>query len=337
MKAVFFEINEDDAHVVFETLKNVSGLELLSHKEKLSPENISLAKDADIVSVFVGSEMKREIIDELPNLKLVVTRSTGYDHIDVDYAREKGIKVSNIPAYGSHTVAEFAFALILSLSRKVYPAYNKLRDGSSFNVEEFQGFDLFGKTLGVIGMGKIGKNMINIARGFGMNTVAYDVKPDMKFAEDTCTKCVSLEEVLAGADIVSLHTILNESTRHLINKQNIYKMKKGAYLINTSRGEVVETEALLDAVTSGHLAGAGLDVLEAERQLMDDIQHRGVREDKFKDFKILYENHLLVSVPQVIVTPHIAFFTKEAEMEILNTAAKNILSFIEGSPQNVLQ
>lgn len=336
MKAVFFEINKDDAAVVFAKLNSVSGIELSSHEEKLSPENISLAKDAEIVSVFVGTEMKKELIDELPNLKLIVTRSTGYDHIDVVYAREKGISVANIPAYGSHTVAEFAFALILALSRKVYPAYNKLRDGSSFDIEEFQGFDLFGKTLGVVGMGKIGKNMINIARGFGMNTIAYDLKPDMKFAEETGTKCLSLDEVLADADILSLHTILNESTRHLINKQNIYKMKKGAYLINTSRGEIVETEALLDAVTGGHLAGAGLDVLEAERQLMDDIQHRGVREEKFHDFKTLYEDHMLISIPQVVVTPHIAFFTKEAENDILNTTAKNISSFIEGTPQNIL-
>jgi D-lactate dehydrogenase len=211
-----------------------------------------------------------------------------------------------------------------------------LREGGAFDLEEFQGFDLFGKTLGVVGMGKIGKNMINIARGFGMKTIAYDVKPDTKFAEETCTKCVTLDEVLAGADIVSLHTILNESTRHLINKNNVYNMKKGAYLINTSRGEVVETEALLDAVTSGHLAGAGLDVLEAERQLMDDVQHRGVREEKFHDFKTLYEDHVLIDLPQVIVTPHIAFFTKEAEAEILNVSAKNISAFIEGTPQNLV-
>lgn len=336
MRAVFFEINKSDSDVVLELLKNVPGLEISFNADKLSSENIALAKDADIVSVFVGSEMKKDLIDMIPNLKLIVTRSTGYDHIDIEYAKEKGIKVANIPSYGSHTVAEFAFAHILALSRKVYPAYNKLREGGAFDIEEFQGFDLFGKTLGVVGMGKIGKNMINIARGFGMKTLAYDVKPDTKFAEETCTKCVTLDEVLAEADIVSLHTILNESTRHLINKNNVYKMKKGAYLINTSRGEVVETEALLDAVTSGHLAGAGLDVLEAERQLMDDIQHRGVREEKFHDFKTLYEDHVLISIPQVIVTPHIAFFTKEAEAEILNVSAKNIFTFIEGTPQNLV-
>ncbi|HBM45443.1 MAG: hypothetical protein UT05_C0009G0001 [Parcubacteria group bacterium GW2011_GWF2_38_76] len=336
MKVVFFEINKDDADVVSGTLKSIQGIEFSFHEEKLSLENFSLIQDAEIISVFVGSEIKKEILDKLPNLKLIATRSTGYDHIDVSCAREKGINVSNIPAYGSHTVAEFAFALILSLSRKVYPSYGKLRDGGSFNVEEFQGFDLFGKTLGVVGMGKIGKNIIRIAKGFGMETVAHDIKPDLKFAEETSTKCVSLEEVLASSDIITLHTILTESTRHLINKNNIYKMKKGAYLINTSRGEVVETEALLEAVTNGHLSGVGLDVLEAERHLMDDIQHRGVREEKFKDFKTLYEDHVLIGLPQVIVTPHIAYFTKEAEAEILNTTAKNISTFIEGVPQNLV-
>lgn len=336
MRIAFFEISKIDADAMSVLLKNVPGLELGFYEEKLTSENVSLIADTEIVSIFVGSEMKKDMIDMIPNLKLIVTRSTGYDQIDIAYAKEKGIKVSYVPTYGSHTVAEFAFAHILAISRKVYPAYNKLRDGSAFDVEEFQGFDLYGKTLGVVGMGKIGKNMINIARGFGMNTLAYDIKPDMKFAEETNTKCLPLDEVLAGADIVSLHTILNESTHHLINKQNIYKMKKGSYLINTSRGGVVETEALLDAVTAGHLAGAGLDVLEAERQLLDDIQRRGTREEKFHDFKTLYEDHMLIDLPQVIVTPHIAFFTKEAEAEILNVSAKNITTFLDGTPQNLV-
>ncbi|MEI6296508.1 MAG: NAD(P)-dependent oxidoreductase [bacterium] len=337
MKSVFFETSDKDRAMLGGLIKNIPNLEFVFTDKKLSIENISEAKDADIISIFINSEIKKDVIEQLPSLKFIATRSTGYDHVDISYATEKGIRVANVPSYGTHTVAEFTFALILSLSRKIYPAYNQLREGSDFNISNLEGFDLYGKTLGIIGMGKIGKNVIRMAKGFGMNILAYDIAPDEKFASETCTKCTSLEEVLAGSDIISIHTLFNKSTYHLINKNNIGKIKKGAYLINTARGEIVETEALLNAIKGGDLAGAGLDVLEAERQLKEESQLINNRDEKIKDFKVLYEDHILIDLPQVIVTPHIAFFTKEAEEEILKITICNIRAFVEGRNENLIQ
>ncbi|HRY62630.1 MAG TPA: NAD(P)-dependent oxidoreductase [Candidatus Paceibacterota bacterium] len=336
MKIIFFEVNSAETEILSKLVSDIPGVSAEFFEEKLDEQNLGKAKDAEIVSVFVNSELKREIINALPGLKFISTRSTGFDHVDLAAAKEKGVKVSNVPAYGAHTVAEFTFALILSLSRNTYPAYERIKEDDDFDIKGLRGFDLFGKTLGVIGMGRIGKNVIRIARGFGMNVLAYDIKPDVKFAEETCTKCVSLEDVLAGSDIVTIHTFLSPETRHLINKNNIYKMKKGAYLINTARGEIVETEALLEAVASGHLAGAGLDVLEAERQLKDEVHIIKDREAKVRDFKLLYEDHVLIDLPQVLVTPHIAFYTKEAEEEIMKVSVDNIKAFVTGAPQNLV-
>lgn len=334
MKIIFFETDKKEENILKKMLADIPEMEAIFHEERLNQSNVSLAKSADIVSVFVDSEMRKEVLDILPDLKFIVTRSTGYDHIDISYAREKGIKVASIPGYGAHTVAEFTFALILMLSRNTYTAYHQLREGSNFDISNLQGFDLFGKTLGVIGMGRIGKNVIKIAKGFGMETIACDPNPDMKFAEETGTKCASMDELLATADILTLHTVLNDNTRHLINKESISKMKKGAYLINTSRGEVVDTGALLEAITNGHLAGAGLDVLEAERQLKEETKNR---EGRVKDFKTLYEDHILIDLPQVIVTPHIAFDTKEAEEEILKITVENISGFLKGENKNIVK
>lgn len=336
MKIVFFEMNSRERSFFEIKFKDIPDLEVLYFEEKFNEENTEVLRDAEVLSVFVNSEIKKEQIQKMPNLKLISTRSTGYDHIDVSFAKERGIRVANIPSYGSNTVAEFTFALILSLSRKIYPAYNQLREGTNFDISQLRGFDLHGKTLGVIGMGRIGRNVIKIARGFGMNVLVNDIRPDLKFADEHCAKCVSLDEVLSGSDIVTIHTFYSKETFHLLNRENIFKMKKGSYLINTARGEIVETEALLEAITVGHLSGAGLDVLEAERQLKEEVELIKGREEKIKDFKTLYENHVLIDLPQVVVTPHIAFCTKEAEEEILKVSADTIISFKEGEEKNLV-
>ena len=317
MKITLFEVPKSEQAVFLELL---AGIDISLNEEKLSESNINEAKDADVVCVFTNSVITKNVIDLLPNLKAIVTRSTGFDHIDVAYASTKGIKVCNVPAYGSETVAEFTFALILTLSRKVREATSGLKENGDYTVPvNSQGFDLNGKTLGVVGTGKIGKNVIRIARGFSMNVVAYDLYPDLAFAKENNFIYANLPDILAQADIVTLHAPYTKENHHLINKENISSFKKGAYLINTARGELVETEALVLGLENGTIAGAGLDVLEGERLIKkgDTIP--------------------MLNMPNVVMTPHIAFNTKEAEMRIMQTSVDNIKNFISGTPINLVK
>jgi len=323
MKISFFEITNEEKGVIENA---ITGHELNFFNEKLNIGTVEKAKDSDIVSVFVNSEVKKEVIDLIPNLKHISTRSTGFDHIDTEYAKTKGITSSNVPAYGSVTVAEFAFALLLDVSRKISRANSKLRNGVNYDISDLRGFDLFGKTIGVIGTGKIGKNVVRIARGFGMKVVAYDAYPDMEFANTNDFYYGSLKEVLGKSDIVTLHTPYNKDTHHLINMENIKFFKKGSYLINTARGEILETKALIWALNNGIIEGAGLDVLEEERKL----------KEKINDSEVLHEDMELINHPKVTVTPHIAFSSNEAEAEILRVTVENIKKSIEGEKSNLV-
>lgn len=314
-------------------------LEISFFEEKLDENTVANAQNAQIVSVFINSVLSKNIIDQLPNLKFITTRSTGFEHIDSVYAESKGIKVSNVPAYGSYTVAEFAFALILNLSRKIINANNHLRESMDFNFySSLQGFDLRGKTLGVIGTGKIGKNAVKIAKGFGMRVVAHDIFPDQKFATENGFVYKNLLEVLAEADIVTLHTPYTKENYHLLNRENIAQMKKGIFVINTARGALIDTEALVWGINEGIIAGAGLDVLEGERDLKIEKEIVSSGGDSAKmDYKTMVENQILIDMPQVIVTPHIAFYSKEAEGEIIKTTIENIKGFIGGEPKNLVK
>ena len=327
MKIAFFEATKKEKEYF---IKELVGHELIFEEGNLTPENIGIATGAEAVSVFVNSELKQPVLDLLTSVKLIATRSTGFDHIDGAYAKGKNIAVSNVPSYGSRTVAEFAFGLILNLSRKIYTARHQLMEGDNFDISNLRGFDLYEKTLGVVGTGRIGKNVIKIAKGFGMEIIACDSFPDLSFAKEQGFEYVSLEDLLKNSDIVTLHTPYNPSTHHLINKQNIGLMKKTAYLINDARGELVETDALVQALSSGAIAGAGLDVLESVRQLKEESELMKKGAEAFKDFKTLFENQLLMDMPNVMVTPHIAFNTEEAVHEIMETTAENIKAFAEG-------
>jgi len=319
MKISFFEVR-DTEKVLLESA--IIGHELVFYSQHLDEKSIDLAKDSDIVSVFVDSEIRKNIIDLLPNIKMIITRSTGTDHIDLNYAKEMGILVSSVSSYGMHTVAEFAFTLILAFSRKICLAREQTRKGNFSLLPELDGFDLFGKTIGVVGTGKIGKNMILIAKGFSMKILATDLYPDTNFAEENNFEYVPLSVLLSASDIVSIHAPYNETTKHLINTENIKLMKKGSVLINTARGEIVESKALLEALKDETLAGAGLDVIEGERKLK-----RGgdLTEEEKQNIEIAKE---IINMPNVILTPHIAFFTHEAEAEITRVVAENILNFI---------
>jgi D-lactate dehydrogenase len=297
--------------------------------DRIVPEKIS---DAEILSVFIYSDLDAALLSRLPNLKMIATRSTGYDHIDATYCRGNGIMVCNVPTYGTNTVAEHAFALILSLSRKIYPARERTVRGD-FSCQGLQGFDLMGKTLGVIGTGQIGRYVIRVAQGFQMRVLAYDVRPDLSLAELLGFQYVDLNGLISGADIVSLHCPLTPETRHLIGREQFQKMKRGVLLINTARGGLVDTEALLWALEEGIVGGAGLDVLEEEEAIREERELLSKRFDEER-LRSVVRNHILLKRDDVIITPHIAFNSREAVERILTTTLDNISGFLEGTPRN---
>ena len=327
MKIAFFEIEDWE----IDYIKTQIGIdaELFFTKEKLDKDSIKqFPSDFDIISVFVESNINKDVINYFSNLKLITTRSTGFDHIDLVLVKKKGVAVGYVPGYGDNTVAEFAFGLILALSRKICEAYDRIRKGN-FSLDSLQGFDLKSKTIGIIGTGRIGRYMIQIAKGFDMNVIAYDPFPNKQLANEIGFKYLGLEDLLSQSDIVSLHVPYLPLTHHLINKDNIFKIKKGALLINTSRGAVIETDALASALDSGHLAGVGLDVLEEEGAIQDEktLLLKGRTEEH--NLKTVLTNHLIIEMPNAIVTPHNAFNTKEALQRILDTDINNIKSFAD--------
>ena len=227
MKIGFFEIEDWE----IDYLKNqLTSAELFFTKEKLNKDNLPQERNFDIISVFVGSNIDKEVINVFPNLKLIATRSTGFDHIDLKAAKEKNIPIAYVPGYGDNTVAEFAFGLILNLSRKIYTGFDQIRETGSFSLEGLRGFDLNNKTIGIIGTGRIGRYMVKIAKGFGMKVIAFDVKPDENFAKEMSFQYLSLDDVLVQSDIISLHVPYMKETHHLINSQNISKIKKRRFI-----------------------------------------------------------------------------------------------------------
>ncbi|MHB9036815.1 MAG: hydroxyacid dehydrogenase [Armatimonadota bacterium] len=291
--------------------------------------------DADIVSVFIYSRVDKPTLEKLPNLKLIATRSTGVDHIDIEECERRGITVCNVPRYGENTVAEHAFALILGLTRKMKTAVTRTNQ-LDFHIEGLRGFDLKDKTLGVIGAGAIGLHSIRIGRGFGMHVLAYDAYPQPILAEVLGFEYTSLDRLLEESDVITLHVPLMKETYHLINKDNIGRIKRGALLINTARGAVVDTEALVKALDEGILAGAGLDVLEGEESIKEEAQ---LLSDTLpvEKLRAIVRSYALLHRDNVIITPHVAFYSVEAEQRIIDTTMDNIEGFLIGEPRNVVK
>ncbi|MDP2651950.1 MAG: NAD(P)-dependent oxidoreductase, partial [bacterium] len=306
------------------------------HEKSLAESPEVSDSEAEALCTFVESPIGETEIARFPSLKLIATRSTGFDHIDLKATAARSIAVANVPFYGENTVAEFAFALLLALSRRVIDADERVRETGAFSHEGLRGFDLAGKTLGVVGCGHIGVHMIKMANGFGMKVLGFDVHQDPALAQKLNFTYASLDDLLAQSDIITIHVPYNEHTHHLINKENIMKMKKGAYLINTARGAVVETEALVEALKSGIIAGAGLDVLEEEGDMNDELALFANPHPREAELKTVLENHYLIDHPRVIVTPHTAFNTTEAVERILDTTIENIRAFSSGSPTNLV-
>lgn len=332
MKIAFFEIQGWEKKILRKSLK---GHELVFYKDELTLKNVNLVKDAEVISVFIYSKVDDKVINLIPKLKLITTRSTGFDHIDLKLAKKKNIPVCNVPYYGENTVAEHTFALILALSRNVHKSYVRtLR--SDYSIDGLKGFDLKDKTLGVIGAGNIGLHVIRIAKGFGMNVIVNDIHQNNFLAEVLGFEYVSsLEELLSKSDIITLHLAHNKHTHHLINRETIKHIKKGAILINTARGPIVETEALMEALDKNILAGAGLDVLEGEELIKEEKQLL-YDQKKTEIMGTLIRDHILISKDNVVFTPHIAFYSQEALERIIETTGENILEFLKGESVNTV-
>jgi len=333
MKIAFFELEE------WEKAKLSNGL-LEGHDVRLSTDplverTLDQAKDADIVSVFIHSSLNYTNLALLPSLKFVATRSTGYDHIDLVYCHERGISISNVPSYGENTVAEHTFALILALSRNIHKAFvHTLAKDVPFR--DLRGFDLAGKTLGVIGAGRIGLHTIKIAKGFGMRVVAFDTSHAPLLEEVLNFHYVPLDELLAISDIISFHCPYSPATHHLINLENVRRIKRGALLINTARGGLIDPSALTLALDEGIVAGAGLDVLEGEDLLKDERQilAQPLTQDKLRTLLL---NHSLLNRDNVVITPHIGFNSVEAVERIMATTLDNLYAYLNGAPQNLVK
>jgi D-lactate dehydrogenase len=294
-------------------------------------------RDAEVLSVFVDSRISEAMIDSMPNLRVIALRSTGYDHVPVAYAEGKGIVVSYVPHYGSQTVAEFAFALILALSRKAYAAYDVLRTTGEVYIKKFEGFDLKGKTIGIVGTGAIGRHVCQIAQGFGMRVIAYDLYPNEAFATERGITYKPFLEVLAEADIVTLHVPASAENKYLLNDTTLRVCKKGAYVINTARGDLIDTVALVKVLKEGYLAGVGLDVYEGEAFIRDEMElltdERHFDEHTWKAFAA---EHELLDMENAIITPHVAFNSVEAKREITETTVENIKASLLGEPKNIV-
>ncbi|PIR47111.1 MAG: hydroxyacid dehydrogenase [Candidatus Vogelbacteria bacterium CG10_big_fil_rev_8_21_14_0_10_45_14] len=321
---------------VDEFKQRLEGHSLVFVSETVQNAGAELSKDADVVSVFVDSKLTKEDLELMPKLKMISTRSTGYDHIDLASAKKRGIVVSNVPTYGENTVAEYAFALLLALARRTYESTERVRETGSFSQDGLEGFDILGKTIGVVGTGHIGLHSIKIAKGFGMDVVAFDVNHNVEEAANMGFIYVGMDELLRDSDVITLHAPYNDHTHHMIGKTEFAKMRKGTYLINTARGGLVDTEAMVCALRDGILAGAGLDVLEGEADLKNELDLLEGGDDKQERMKTLLENHFLVDHPRVIIAPHNAYNTREAIMRILTTTISNIEAFSAGTPINTV-
>lgn len=292
-------------------------------KSNLSLDNVMFTKGFDAICVFVNDIVTEEIIAQLAQngVKLIALRCAGFNNVDLVAAKKYGLPVVRVPAYSPHAVAEYAVALMLSLNRKIQRASWRTRDGN-FSLHGLMGFDMYGKTVGVVGTGKIAKVLIGILKGFGMKILAYDIYPDLEFAKKENIDYVSLDELFANSDIITLHCPLTPETKYIINSDSIAKMKDGVMIINTGRGQLIHSEDLIEGLKSKKVGLAGLDVYEEE----GNIFYKD-RSDKIIDDDTLAR---LLSFNNVIVTSHQAFFTKEAIHNITSTTLQNIADFAHG-------
>ena len=299
--------------------RNNSKFEIIYYEDKLNKKTVVLANGCDAVCAFVNDDIGKDTINALKNngVELIAMRCAGYNNVDLSAAKDV-IPVVRVPEYSPHAIAEHALALLLTLVRKTHKAYIRTRD-YNFSLNGFVGFDLHEKTVGIIGTGKIGATFIEICRGMGMKVIAYDPYPSQGYVE-----YVSLEELFERSDIISLHCPLTSETYHLINNYSIRMMKDKVFIINTSRGALIDAEALIEGIRSGKVGGAGLDVYEEE----NDFFYEDLSESILKDDVL----SRLIMMPNVLITSHQAFLTREALKRIAEITLGNIKAFAEGQP-----
>lgn len=305
-----------------------AAIELHFQPARLTLDTVALADHYPVVCAFINDDLSAPILERLAagGTRLIALRSAGFNHVDLPAAQRLGLSVVRVPTYSPHAVAEHAVALILSLNRHLHRAYNRTRDGD-FTLHGMTGFDLVGKTVGVVGTGQIGATFARIMAGFGCQLLAYDPYPNPQ-VEALGARYLPLDQLLEQAQIVSLHCPLNEHTRHLINIDSLYRMQRGAMLINTGRGALVDTPALIEALKSGQLGYLGLDVYEEEAQLFfEDRSDLPLQDDVLAR---------LLTFPNVVVTAHQAFLTREALGAIAQTTLDNITQWAAGTPQNLV-
>ena len=303
----------------FDKVNEKYNYDIRYYKGHLNPNNVVLTQDTDAVCIFVNDTADAAVIDAMVDngVKLLALRCAGFNNVDLKAAKGK-LPVVRVPAYSPYAVAEYSLALMLSLNRKIHRAYWRTRDGN-FSLNGLMGFDMHGKTIGIIGTGKIARILIRLLKGFGMRILAYDLYPDMKFAGEEGISYVSLDELYRESDIISLHCPLTDQTKYMIDKDSIDKMKEGVMIINTGRGQLINTNDLIEGLKEKKIAAAGLDVYEEEGEYFYED-----KSDKIIDDDVLVR---LLSFNNVIVTSHQAFFTKEALHNIAETTLQNIEDF----------
>jgi len=308
---------------------------LKGHKVKISDKSLEindLDPKTEILGVFVDSEVNKKVLSKLKKLKLIITLSTGYDHIDLKECKKRKITVCNVPSYGENTVAEFAVMFMLALNRKLFHSIKRVKEGE-FDYHGLRGGDIKGKTIGIFGTGKIGTHVLEMLQGFEANIIAFDPFPNKEKAKKLGFTYVSKTKLLKESDIISLHTPLFESTYHMIDAKALKKMKANAFIVNTARGGLIDSEALVMALEKNEIAGAALDVLEGEDYLEDNIKllSKGC---SAKDTRLSLMNNILIAHPNTIITPHNAFNTDEAVKRIIDTSIENLRQFTKGNIQN---
>ena len=329
VKILFYDTKEYDKKL-FERYNKDYGFEIKYLESKLNNETAPLANGYDAVCIFVNDRADKETLDILKEcgVKLIVLRCAGYNNVDIKNLPE-GMSVVRVPRYSPYAVAEHAVALLLSVDRKIYKSYQRTKK-YNFTLNGLLGFDIHGKTVGVIGTGKIGKVFINIMKGFGTEVLAYDVYPDEKAAQEMGFRYTTLDELYEKSDIISLHCPLTDENTNMINKDSIEKMKKGVVIINTSRGKLINSDDLIDALGKGKIGGLGLDVFDEEEDFfLNDMSNSYYRNTELS---------ILLTMPNVVITSHQAFFTKEALDKIGKVSMDNIKDFFEtGSCENFVQ
>lgn len=329
---LFLEVKDWETELL---RKALGQYKLIFLAEKIQNIDLAKYKDVNIISSFVDSQLNSTYLSKLPNLRLICTRSTGYDHIDLNYCKQNHVSVCNVPYYGENTVAEHALALILALLRRIPESIERVKF-SGFDPSGLTGHDIKDKVVGVVGTGHIGQNLIKYVLAMGAKVLAYDKFPNETLARSLGFEYVDLDYLMSKADIISYHVPYNKETKHLFNKQSLNLVKQGVIVINTSRGGIIETDALFDGIKSGVIGGAGLDVIEEESFIKEEIEI--LYSDRYSevDYKTVLENKLLLNFKNVIVTPHNAFNSVEALNRIVETTIKNVELYISQKPQNLV-